>query len=1116
MTFSKTATLGCLIILATTAAQQGWSAERVFPPIKQPLGGIAPIVLSDADLRSNASKGYRPWFENGSWQGDLVEYTVTNTGSLSTSVDFSQTSPTNTGGSPANWSALVNFAAAAATNANYWNTGRKIITYNDSSNTQVAFRFTDDGIGAANKALLEPAATDGDSKILNFVRGDRSNEYPNDAQLRKRTSILGDIIHSKPVYVGAPNDTRTEDGYAAWAVENKDRAPRVYVGANDGMLHVFNAADGKEVYAYVPSMLIGSLGTLTARPYQHRYFVDGEMSVRDAYFDGSWHTVLAGSLGAGGKGFFILDITDPDLATESSNSGANKKVLFEYSASGDDDLGDSFSRPVIAKLNDGDWYVVVGNGYNSANGVAMLYLVNLDTLALKKISTSSGTEASPNGLSSPSLLDTNRDGTADYAYAGDIDGNLWKFDLSAENTGGWDVAYNGSPLHPTAGNQAIVQAPQIALHPQRGYMLYFATGRLLTTADLNDTSVQSLYGIWDSGSTPPNAASQNLLEQTWDGPKTYNYSAQGNAATQTIAIYNPDAGTPDWDSQHGWKVDFPADGYRVLQPVQVRANRVKATVYKPNKDQLGENWLVEAVLADGGPNPPGAPIYDLNVDGILNIADLYDNNSGGDSAEWHVPMMWRQAAGNMSQVTIAFLNYGIDALFVNYLQQPITADVPCTKADNSCPSAFLGGHIDVQTYHRDVPLGGEPTGNTDAYDTKTWRVWIDFFDLYNLYRLGVPGQDSPPVVRPEDKCEPLDMQRTVLNQVSINSTGVKSYCKNDSTVPNPIASGIDSSEEFVVLVANADLSPGSTLRIGNRTWNVMEYQRQIHNALKNWNPANPADFPKDANGNSLIFTWGQIEASKGTIMLEFDDRAIIDGGLHPTQPECVVTTSGNGLTNGRWRNGALTTQLVKRSLFTTNPAIDSVTVQLPDDLPPYVTTKEGDRVYTTIDYADDLYETVGGLIASSGSDVEHIWESTVFWDFGDFAQFAGIQGRLCYGDAGWKQAVAFELSNDPVSAALAALNENLTSDTLAAAVAELNCGKSADACSKSNYDRWVRLNDLLILSKEFIRKKKESAVFAPPPPGDPSAITVIGGTPATITEGTSYEPGRMSWTDIVK
>ncbi|MCB1703928.1 MAG: hypothetical protein KDI17_03645 [Halioglobus sp.] len=1109
MTFSKTVTYGCMAALAMAVALPGLGATRLYSPLTPPLGSLAPIVLSNADLRSNTTKGYRPWFENGSWQGDLVEYTVTSSGLLSTSVDFTQPSPTNSG---ANWSALVRFADREAANSNYWDADRKIITWNGSS--QVPFRFTDAGIGADNMALLDPNAEDDASSILDYVRGDRSGEYPS-GQLRKRTSILGDIIHSKPVYVAAPNANYTGDNYAEWAAGKKDREPRVYVGANDGMLHVFDAETGDEVYAYIPSMLMGSLSALTARPYQHRYYVDGEMSVRDAYFDGDWHTLLAGSLGAGGKGFFALDITDPDLASESANTGTNEKILFEFDASGDNDLGFSFSRPVIARLNDGDWYVITGNGFSSVNGVAILYLVNLEDLTVTKLSTSSGSAASPNGLSSPGLLDTNRDGAVDYAYAGDIDGNLWKFDLSSESANSWAVAYSGTPLHPTAGDQSIIQPPQIARHPQNGYMLYFATGRLLSNADLTNTSVQSLYGIWDSGNTPPDAGNQALLTQTWDGPKTYDYPiGESTTATQTIAIYNEDAGDPDWETHHGWKVDFPAEGYRVLQPIQVRAGRVKATVYKPGGDQQGENWLIEALLTDGGPNPPAAPIFDLNIDRILNAADLYDDNPEGEIEEWHVPMIWRQADGIMSQVTIAYLDIGVDTLFINYLQQPVTADVPCAGTE-LCPNGFLGGHIDVQTYRGNVPLDGDRTAQAHAYDSLTQRVYVDFFDLYYPN-----GSDS---------------SKSVLDQVEIDFDD--SNRSGNRGNPPTTASDINENEEFIVLLANADLSPASTLRIGNKTWNAVEYQRQLHHALKTWNPAgwvqsDPTTHPLDADGDSLIFTWRAIKNAGGNISHNFDDRAILDGGLHPTQAECVMwdaaqsgRNTGGRATTGRWRNGALTTQLVKRSYFTSNPvnpAIAMVTVQQPADLPPFVITSEGDRVDTTIDYDDDQYEVVGGLVATN--DAEHIWESTLFWHFGDLAEISGL-GRPCYGDAGWQAAVDFELSNDPISATLDALDYDINSDTLAAAIEALR-NQGCNIAGSDCYGKWTLLKTIYDISLDYIRKRAGGAISAPPPTPEQVPIVIPGGSTGaglegdggdgSITDGNAYRPGRMSWTDVVK
>ncbi|CAA0121579.1 Type IV pilus biogenesis factor PilY1 [Halioglobus japonicus] len=1109
MIFSTTARLGCVAAVAMTVSLQSWSAQRFFQPIEQPLGSIAPIVLSDTDLSGNTTKGYRPWFENGSWQGDLVEYTVTSDGALSTSVSFNGTSPTNSG---SNWSALVQFAAKNA--STYWDAERKIITYHNGS--QKPFRFSEDeGIGSDNMALLDPGAEENASDILNFVRGDRSNEYPS-GTMRKRTSILGDIIHSKPVYVGAPNANITEEDYAEWAQGRVDREARVYVGANDGMLHVFDAENGNEVYAYVPSMLTGKLATLAARPYTHRYFVDGELSVRDAFFDDEWHTVLAGSLGAGGKGFFVLDITDPDLSSEAANTGSNEKVLFEWDASADADLGDSFSRPIIAKLNDGDWYVVVGNGYNSVNGEAMLYLLNLDTLAITRISTGSGTAANPNGLSSPSLLDTNRDGTADYAFAGDIDGNLWKFDLSNSDPDEWLEAY-GRPLHPSAGGQSIVHAPQITRHPQNGYMLYFATGRLFWNADLYDTSVQSLYGIWDSGTTPPTADQQSLLTQIWDGPKTYNYvNSGGSAATQTIAIYNEDAGDLNWETHDGWKVDFPA-GYRVLQPTQIRANRVKATVYKPNaaSGQQGENWLVEAVLSDGGPNPPTAPIYDLNVDAVLNTADLYDNNPEEEAGEWHVPMMWQQASGLMSQVTIAFLRSGFDTLFINYLQQPITLDIPCT-GPGLCENGFLGGHIDVQTYRGNVPLDGDRTADSHQYDSLTRRVYVDFFELY--FRANLPNSTT------------IDPSKSVLDQVDIDFAD--SNRSGQPGHPTATASDIDENEKFIVLLANADLSPASTLRIGNKRWNVAEYQRQLHDALKKWDPTDPLTVPLDADGEPLVFTWRGIKNAGGTISHNFNDRAILDGGLHPTQPECVVydpvqsgRNIGDRANTGRWRNGALTTQLVKLSYFTDNPvapAIAMVDVQQPADLAPFVITQDGDTVPTRIDYQDNQYETVGGLLAQH--DAEHIWESTLFWHFGDLTDIVGL-GRPCYGDSDWAAAVAFELSNDPISATLEALGKDLSSDTLAAAVEALRldgCNDSASACN----GEWTLLKSILDISADYTRKQIASVIGPPTPPIGGAPVFVPGGATGAglrgdggdgaITEGIPYEPGRMSWTDVVK
>jgi len=1068
MTYSTAITSGWLAAAIMTVALPGWSAERfdlnANPP---PLGSISPIVLSNTDLSKDLTRAYRPWFENGSWQGDIVEYTVTKDGGLSTSVDLSTTPPGNSG---ANWSARLTFADAAARDSNYWVETRRVITWDGTK--QVS--FLSDRIDAANMDRIDPdRATVGVfSSVLNYVRGDRSLEYPAGA-LRKRFSILGDIIHSTPVYVGIPNETYQELNYQQWAARLFARPSVVYVGANDGMFHAFEAATGREIFAYVPSMLFEKLRRLTARPYKHTYFVDGEITVRDAYFDTDWHTVLVGTLGAGGRGFFGLDVTEAGI--QIPERGIINKVLFEFGESHPvygKYFGDSFSRGLVAKLNDDDWYVIIGNGYNSHNGVATLFLVNLETRQLSMIPTvpaSDLDEASPNpnGLSSPSLIDANRDGRADYAYAGDIDGNLWKFDLNSSNPADWKEAY-GRPLHAGEDTQPITVAPQLTKHPISGSMVYFGTGRLYTSEDLTDTSVQALYGIRDSGETPPTKTQQALLAQLWDGPKTY-IDPQGIfRGTQTIALYNEDAGSVDWSAQDGWKVEFPP-GYRVLQPLQVRSNRVKATVYAPRageNGQLGANWLVEAVTLDGGPNPK--PIYDLNVDRLLNVDDLYKESAD----EQYVPMIWRQPDGLMSQVTLALVGSGVDTMFINYLQPPYAE--PCS---GDCPNGFQRGSINVTTWPHLVPLGDISTQSTDDYDKAAGRVYVDFFDL-NV---------------PQTQGEQTDLRKDVLGHVDIRSPG----------------SNIGENEKFIVLVANADLTLGARLQIGPNEWNILEYQKELHEALLNWDP-------NSSDAAPFTFTWGDILGAdgKGTIRVNFDDDAIRAGGIHPTQTRCVnneaITTSlADG---GRWRSGALTIQLVKRSYFTNNPAISMVDIQKPIDLAPVITLPNGDVIKTTLDDVISVeYRTIGGLLAKGSA--EHIWESTIFWPFGDIAEAAGL-GRPCYGEPGWQEAVDLELSADPIAEALKLLfpGSNLTLQEQIAATRD--CSDSDTACLDL-FNRLQALSDLASMYEVSSSGGGTQNGGETPVNMGGDATGVGNNSDGAITEGQTFERGRVSWTDLI-
>jgi hypothetical protein len=1003
-----------------------------FDPSLQPLGSVAPLSLSNSDLSVGNVKGYRTWFENGGWQGDLVEYSVSNVGALSTSVDLSDISPTNEGDPPANWSAHVRFALAEIANGTYWDDGREIVTWGGAF--QEAFRWNN--LDDDQKAALDQAAFDDgadSSDILNYLRGERSNEVPNGA-LRSRASVLGDMIHSNPVYVGAPDDSISENGYAEFAATHAARDARVYVGANDGMLHAFDADTGNEAWAYIPSMLIPELDRLAGRPYTHQYYVDGALTAHDTWYGNAWHTTLVGGLGAGGKGWFALDITNPDLANEDAIGGTDVKVLWELDASNDDDLGYAFGQATIAKLNDGNWYAVFGNGYNSVNGLAKLYLVSIANGTVTRLSTGSGSADSPNGLSGASLVDTDRNGTIDIAYAGDIDGNMWKFDLNATLKADWEVAYGGKPIHPGDSNQPIIQPPDVTLHPRTGHIVLFGTGRLFTAADMADNSVQALYGIWDSGLEPPDADNQELLEQTLSGDLDYT----AVDVEETVQTYNPDPGYIDWDTQHGWTVPLPA-GFRILQPPQLRGGRLKVTVTHPGERA---NYLLESHYIDGG--APRHPI-DGNTDG--DLVDTEDQVS-----------MWAQPNGIMSQPTIARVADGVDTQLLNYIVPP--AELPCT---GDCPGGFQGGHIDVDTdyfnHKGDAKqgdlggVGGKTYKHTHEYDKDTGRVYVDYLEI---------GMDK---------------------HVELS---------NDSLIPQD--------QEFIVIVANADMSPGSVLTLDDREYNVVEYQAMIHRKLRAW------------NGEGDLTDEG-LEASGGTVRHSFNDMAILAGGLHPTNTGCV--NKNDAVTKGRYRNGSLVTQAISRSMFDGDGnALDKLIVQEPTDLAHPAVLSDGSQVDMKEDFDNsgdfdtDNYEVFGGLRAQieGQGDTDALFESTLFWHY---------PGAACYGDDGWEEDV-LEARDDGV----------LTQEEFDQMLADLGVVDLDQALEDNAHcaDTAAAAGGCMEFYEELLALQELETTIAEGGIGADTGLEGDGETPVIvegaateqgITVGPNFQTGRRTWVDIV-
>ena len=174
--------------------------------------------------------------------------------------------------------------------------------------------------------------------LINFIRGKDYFDYDGDCNLTEtRPKPLGDIYHSELVVVGAPSAEtafvgtnqesywRSIKGYDAWAASKSTREKIIYVGANDGMLHAFNAKSGVEKWAFIPPFIASSFPTMVNVNLNRAvggsnaiYGVDGSMVVHDMYFKSAydnakqWHTILMVPYGRGGAGFSVLDITNPD------------------------------------------------------------------------------------------------------------------------------------------------------------------------------------------------------------------------------------------------------------------------------------------------------------------------------------------------------------------------------------------------------------------------------------------------------------------------------------------------------------------------------------------------------------------------------------------------------------------------------------------------------------------------------------------------------------------------------------------------------------------------------------------------------------------------------------
>ncbi|RRV12657.1 pilus assembly protein [Pseudomonas saudiphocaensis] len=537
---------------------------------------------------------YRTDYNVETWSGDLIKETI----------------DTNTGDRTPHWNAASGSVA-----------GRSIKMVNGESLANFTWNnLTEDQQNALNTNPETNLEDNAGAQRLAFIKGE------NDSFRKRSNRLLGDIINSSPVVVEGAQYLHylaeaIEPGsdYASFASDISNRKSLVFIGANDGMLHAFNTETGAEEFAFVPSAVIPSLNKLTSSGYneaggEHHFFVDGTPVVRDVYINSQWRTVLVGTLRAGGRSIFALDITDPDSISLlwELNVGDDLSDA-EKTAGTASDVGYSFPVPTIARLHNGNWAVVTGNGYDSASGRAVLFLIDIADGNLTKIPTKASDVL--NGLSSVRVADNNSDGIADYVYAGDLKGNLWRFDLDPTGkagSSGYQVSFGGSPLYTakdkadnTANTQAITAPPSLVRHPNMtGYIVIFGTGRYFQIKDKETDRLDTLYGIWDTQTKLNKVASEtfslsekNLLEQSFYKQTTNTWNAN-NPEMPTVSksirllteepINWGDSENFSQDKHYGWRLDLKVgnttDGERIVDEMAARGQVLLFTTRTPSND----------------------------------------------------------------------------------------------------------------------------------------------------------------------------------------------------------------------------------------------------------------------------------------------------------------------------------------------------------------------------------------------------------------------------------------------------------------------------------------------------------------------------------------------------
>jgi type IV pilus assembly protein PilY1 len=633
------------------------SIKKIFAEAARPSGTLAGGSLSVSRLNTVNQSGsfYQAKINPQNWTGTVVR----------TELTFNTVTAKLEIGTVPIWDA-ANILTGVRTNTTTLSpfplpVNRKIFTFNRSTSAGVSFTWANIETAVQDSLKTDPATSIMETDVegqrrLDYIRGDRTYELTGD--FRARALIMGDVINSAPLFKGGANTEILDNDYRTFYTANKNRTPTVYVGANDGMLHAFRAAasktdpdNGKELFAYIPRAVATKLNKLTNPAYGKEAYVDASGAVDEAKFfrpsagGVAWGTVLASGMGGGAQGLFALDVTDPTAFSPQS-------VLWEFTDADDPEIGNIIAEPKIVKLNVNGtgttpsykWFVLATSGYNnyqvdgsqSTDGRQLLFLLSLEKgpsepwalgsnyYKMRATDPAFSSTSVATGMGMPGVA-IGRAGNALYAYAGDLQGNLWRFDLTNGRSRWTESSVDTSILFiakNSAGTarQPITVVPFVTQSVAGGYQISFGTGKFVEPNDALSTSAatQALYGIWDAidkktierGTTGSGASTVNgLISRT--------LSITSTTTTTSITIDGPNFsyGKIAGDTYRGWYVDFTNSMERVAVDPVVDAGLLAINSTIPGGDPC---------LPSGGANQ-----YRLDPRGGKTLSSTATSTSSG-------------------------------------------------------------------------------------------------------------------------------------------------------------------------------------------------------------------------------------------------------------------------------------------------------------------------------------------------------------------------------------------------------------------------------------------------------------------------------------------------------